>query len=141
MKKSSDRFMKEKMDDLVNEDDQFTKWWNESKLDLITGQISNDFDHKKNWSKQLDDNVRGNESLLDFSEQLGEDTWTKFKNIECNSRLDDLGLILHNNNSNQDNVNNNDDLCSGVNNDRVNMVSGGDRMHSLYTANTDNVND
>lgn len=65
MKKSTDSFMKDKMEDLVKDDEYFTKWWNESKLEHITGKISNDFDHKKNWSKYLDDNVRENESLLD----------------------------------------------------------------------------
>jgi len=98
--------MKEKMEDLISTDEYFTKWWNESKLEFITGKISNDFDHKKNWSKYLDDNVRENESLMDLSDQIEQDTWTKFKNLECNSRLDDeYGLILHKNNSHHDSVN------------------------------------
>jgi len=57
--------MQDKMADLLDEDEYFEKWYTDSKLGDIRGQISNEFDHKKNWSKFLDENVRNdNESLL-----------------------------------------------------------------------------
>jgi len=57
--------MNDKMQDLLTDDEFFEKWWIDSELGNIRGKISHDFDHKKNWSKYLDDNVRENESLID----------------------------------------------------------------------------
>lgn len=49
--KNTDSFMVTKMQELIQEDEFFEKWWTESNLGNIKGKISHDFDHKKNWSK------------------------------------------------------------------------------------------